>query len=188
MGTVGSAETRESRRLFRLRARVSVLAQRLPGRTRLFGGLEHGVLAATSGLLAYLPTRAFGLHEGFWAAITAIAVLQMKLEATRATARDQFTGAAIGGAIGGVLASTAGSHLWTYAIAVILSITACWLFNVSSAARLAGTTATIILLVPHEGSVLSMVIARVFEVGWGVTVALAVIWASDWGRRRLSGR
>jgi uncharacterized membrane protein YccC len=171
--------------VFRLRARAALLARRLPGRTRLLGGLEHGGLAAVAGLLAYVPTRGFGLREGFWAAITAIAVLQVKIDATRATARDQFTGAAIGSALGGLLAWTAGSHLWSYAAAVVAAILACWLANITSAARLAGTTATIILLVPHAGPVSAMVIARVAEVGWGVTVALAVVWAADWARRRL---
>ncbi len=176
---------REHRRLFRLRARAALLARRLPNRARLLGGFEHGGLAAVAGLLAYLPTRGFGLREGFWAAITAIAVLQVKIEATRNTARDQFTGAAIGSSVGGLLAWTAGSHLWSYAAAVVVAILACWIANVVSAARLAGTTATIILLVPHSGSVSSMVVARVTEVGWGVTVALGVVWTADWVRRRL---
>jgi uncharacterized membrane protein YgaE (UPF0421/DUF939 family) len=172
-------------RLFRLRARAAGLARRLPGRARFATGLEHGILASVAGVLAYVPTREFGLREGFWAAIAAIAVLQVKLDATRSTARDQFTGAAIGGAIGGLLASTAGQHLWSYALAVAVAVLACWLVNVGSAARLAGTTATIILLVPHQGSALSMVVARVVEVGWGVTVALAVVWAADSVARRL---
>lgn len=145
-------------------------------------------MAAAAALMAYLPTRAFGLREGFWAAITAIAVLQVKLDATRNTARDQFTGAAIGGVIGGTMASTAGSHLWSYAAAVMIAIMACWIANVQSAARLAGTTATIILLVPHGGSALSMVVARVAEVGWGVTVALAVVAIGDRISRLTSGR
>lgn len=170
---------RASRTLYRLRARAALLARRLPGRLRLESGLEHGALAATAGVLAYLPTREFGLREGFWAAITAIAVLQVKLDATRNTARDQFTGAAIGGLVGGLLASTAGQHLWSYALAVVTAVFVCWAVNVGSAARLAGTTATIILLVPHEGSAVSMVLARVIEVGWGVTVALAVVWVAD---------
>ena len=176
-------EHRELRRLFRLRARAAVLARRLPSRARLLGGLEQGMMAATAGVLAYLPPHGLGLSEGFWAPITAIAVLQVKVDATRDTARDQFTGAAIGGVIGGALASTAGSHLWTYALAVVIGITACWLANVARAARLAGTTATIVLLVPHQGSALSMVVARVVEVGWGVVVALTVVWLADQATR-----
>jgi hypothetical protein len=51
-----------------------------------------------------------------------------------------------------------------------------WLFNVGSAARLAGVTATIILLVPHPSSVAGMMMSRIAEVGWGVTVGIATVW------------
>ena len=143
---------------------------------RLTGGFEHGIMALTAALTAYLPTRYFGLHEGFWAAITAIAVVQSRYDATRNTARDQFTGAAIGGVVGSVLASCFGQQLWCYALAVMLAILICWIANIASAARLAGITATIILLVPHQNSAAAMMVARVGEVGWGVCCAVAVVW------------
>lgn len=46
----------------------------------------------------------------------------------------------------------------------------------ASASRLAGVTATIILLVPHAGSPESTFVSRVAEVGWGVCVAVAIVW------------
>jgi hypothetical protein len=55
-------------------------------------------------------------------------------------ARNQFVRAALGGVTG----------LVSYMAAVLLSILTCWLVNVASATRLAGITATIILLVPHH--------------------------------------
>jgi uncharacterized membrane protein YgaE (UPF0421/DUF939 family) len=145
-------------------------------RERLAGGATHGAMSVTAAILAYLPTKPLGLQEGFWGSITAIAVVQSELGATKSSARDQFTGAAIGGAISAVIVAVAGEHLATYALAVLLSVLACWLFKVASAARLAGSTATIILLVPHAGSAGSMVLSRVAEVGWGVTVGLGVVW------------
>jgi hypothetical protein len=51
----------------------------------------------------------------------------------------------------------------------------CWPY-VGSACRLSGTTATIILLVPHVGSPESMFLARIGEVGWGVCAAVTVVW------------
>ena len=145
-------------------------------RERLSNGSRHAAMSAAAALLAYVPTKALGFQEGFWAAITAIAVVQTEFAAVRTTARDQFTGAAIGGAIGGVVALTLGSHLVTYAAAVMASIIACWLIGIASSARLAGTTATIILLVPHNGSPISIMIARISEVGWGVTTGVLVVW------------
>jgi hypothetical protein len=46
----------------------------------------------------------------------------------------------------------------------------------SIAHRLAGTTATIILLVPHVGSPWAMFESRIGEVGWGVSVAVVTVW------------
>jgi len=133
-------------------------------------------MSAAAALLAYLPTKPLGLQEGFWGSITAIAVVQSELSATRTSARDQFAGAAIGGSIAAGIVSLSGQSLAAYALAVVLSMAACWACNVSSAARLAGSTATIIALVPHHGAVQWMLLSRVAEVGWGVAVGITVVW------------
>ncbi|HXC09639.1 MAG TPA: hypothetical protein VNV61_11985, partial [Steroidobacteraceae bacterium] len=59
---------------------------------------------------------------------------------------------------------------------VTSSMLVCWLLNRSSAARLAGSTSTMILLVPHTGSVATMMFSRIAEVGWGVAIGVAVVW------------
>lgn len=175
-----AAETRradrDTSRIRWLRDQAARLHKRLPLRRRLTGGLAHGIMSSVAAVAAYLPTQMFGLQEGFWAAITAVAVAQTELGATRSTARDQFTGAAIGGLIGLAAYLTLGPSVPTYAVGVVLAILVCWLVNVASACRLAGITDTIILLVPHLGPVERMAGSRVVEVGWGVCVALATVW------------
>jgi len=163
------------------RIRIAV-GQRLPH------GLEHGVMSAVAGLAAYLPTHALGIEEAFWSAITAVAVVQTEYGAAQSTGRDQFVGAAIGGSIALAMVFLTGERIWTYALAVMLSILICWLLDIASAARLAGTTATIILLVPHTGSPQQIMFARVSEVAWGVSVAIATVWlATKLGAVRLGG-
>lgn len=176
-----SAETtrradRDTSRIRWLRDQVTRLHKRLPLRRRFAGGLAHGIMSSVAAIAAYLPTQLLGLQEGFWAAITAVAVAQTEFGATRSTARDQFTGAAIGGLIGLAAYLTLGPSVPTYALGVVLAILACWLLNVASACRLAGITATIILLVPHLGPVERMAGSRVLEVGWGVSVAIVTVW------------
>lgn len=146
---------------------------------RLRGGAEQGFLSTISALTAYVPVQALGMKEGFWGAITAVAVLQTEFKATKSTARDQFSGAAIGGFVSIVVLFTHGESLTSYALAVFLSLLACWLMNVASAARLAGVTATIILLVPHATSAQSMLISRVSEVAWGISVSVAIVWLEE---------
>jgi uncharacterized membrane protein YgaE (UPF0421/DUF939 family) len=80
-------------------------------------------------------------------------------------ARDQSAGAAIGGGVGAVVITLAGQHLISYALAVIVAMLLCWLLNIVAAGHLVGITATIILLVPHQGSAESMMLSRITEVG-----------------------
>jgi uncharacterized membrane protein YgaE (UPF0421/DUF939 family) len=159
-----------------LGVRLLSLRRALPLLHRMAGGAHHGMISACAALIAYLPTRTFGLKEGFWSAITAIAVVQTEFRATQTTARDQFIGAAIGGITASCAFLAFGPHLLVYAAAVVVAMLTCWTLNVASASRLAGTTATIILLVPHVGSPWSMFGSRVAEVGWGVSVAVVTVW------------
>lgn len=143
---------------------------------RLAAGTHHGAISASAALLAFIPAHAIGLGQSFWSAITAISVAQTEFRAAQTTARDQFLGAAVGGFIGLGAYLALGQSLIVYAVAVVLAMLVCWALNVASASRLAGITATIILLVPHVGSPESMFVARLIEVGWGVCVAVAIVW------------
>jgi uncharacterized membrane protein YccC len=149
---------------------------RFAPRAKIFGGLSQGLLSAAAAILAYLPTKPLGLQEGFWGSITAIAVVQSEVGATRNSGREQFVGAAIGGLTSAVIVSLFGHSLVANALAVVVSVMACWVLNVGSAARLAGSTATIIALVPHHGKVEWMVMSRITEVVWGVAVGIGIVW------------
>ncbi len=156
--------------------RLARLGEYLSARGRVTGGLAQGLMSTAAALIAYLPTKPLGLQEGFWGSITAIAVVQAELGATQTSARDQFAGAMIGGLISAMILSVAGPSLFAYGVGLTLSMLVCWVLNRASAARLAGSTATIILLVPHKGSVATMMFSRIAEVGWGVAVGIAVVW------------
>jgi uncharacterized membrane protein YgaE (UPF0421/DUF939 family) len=157
-------------------ARLAMLGAAQPARQRLVGGAAQGLMSAAAAILAYLPTKPLGLQEGFWGSITAIAVVQGGLSATQASARDQVAGAAIGSIVGATVVLLAGQHLAAYALAIVLCMAACWLLNVPSAARLGGSTVTIIALVPHHSTLGWMMVSRVSEVGWGVAVGVATVW------------
>jgi uncharacterized membrane protein YgaE (UPF0421/DUF939 family) len=163
-------------RLTQLSSAVLALRRGLPVLRRMLGGCQHGIISAVAAVLAYLPAQPLGLKEGFWASITAISVTQTEFHAAQSTARDQAVGALIGGMVGVCASTLAGRSLWLYAAAIAFSMLICWGLNVASASRLAGSTATIVILVPHEGSVERMLISRLTEVGWGICVAVAVVW------------
>jgi uncharacterized membrane protein YgaE (UPF0421/DUF939 family) len=166
----------DSAQLAQLATRLNELRKAVPLLRRIAAGAHYGVITACAAVLAYLPTRVLGLKEGFWGAITAIGVVQTEYRATRTTARDQFVGAAVGGVIAVGASLLTGLSLVVYAAALILAMLSCWALNVANAGRLAGITATIVLLVPHTGSAEHMFLSRLGEVGWGVCVAIFVVW------------
>jgi uncharacterized membrane protein YccC len=155
---------------------LTELRKALPLLRRTAAGAHHGTVSACAAVLAYLPTQPLGLKEGFWAAITAISVVQTEFHATQTTARDQIIGAAIGGTIAVCISLSTAANLLIYAAAIVISMLVCWAVNVASASRLAGSTVTIILLVPHTGSAERMFLSRLGEVGWGICAAIAVVW------------
>lgn len=157
-------------------ARLAALGPSQPARHRAIGGAAQGLMSAAAALIAYLPTKPLGLREGFWGSITAIAVVQGGLSATQTSARDQVIGAAIGGAYGAALVATIGQSLPGYALALVLCMSTCWLLNAASAARLGGSTVTIVALVPHSGTAEWMMLSRFGEVAWGVLVGLGTVW------------
>ena len=106
-------------------------------------------------------------------------MVQAEFHVARSTARDQLTGALLGGVIGVGIAILFGQHLWAYGLAIVIAILLAWLIAIPSAARLAAITATIILLVPHQGSAQSMMLSRVGEVTWGVIVAIVIVWLAQ---------
>lgn len=163
----------------RLRALSRLGLKRLPLRQRLVEGGEHAVLATIAAIAAYVPTQLLGKHEGFWGAITALAVVQAEFHMARSTARDQLAGALLGGLIGVGTIFLFGTQLWAYGLAIVVAVLSAWLIAIPSAARLAAITATIILLVPHSGTPQSMMLSRVGEVTWGVVVAIVVVWCAQ---------
>jgi uncharacterized membrane protein YccC len=180
------------RRLSLLTDEVQRLRQALPARDRLLVGLAHALRSVLAASLGYFAALELGLGQGFWAAITAIAVSQSNYVEVRNSSRDQFIGAIIGGLIGGLAGGLAGMdaatfghyHFLAYVLAVIVGMMLCSVFNLGAAGRISGTTTTIIMLVPHNGAFWQIALFRLGEVTLGATAALLVSLAFDALERR----
>lgn len=138
---------------------------------------RHLLLHATKTALAagfcwWLAMR-FGLHDGYWGAISAMIVLQSNFGATITASRDRLLGTLIGAVLGFGF-SFVGKLPWNYLAAVILAITICGLLGFKSSSRLAGVTITIVMLVQHGGSHWTIALDRVAQVVLGIVVALGV--------------
>jgi len=133
--------------------------------------IHAGKTALTAALCWWLALR-FGLHDGYWAAISAIIVLQSNFGATVTASRDRILGTVIG-ALFGFGFSLVGVLPWNYIAAVFAAIAVCGLLGMRTSSRLAGVTITIVMLV-RAGSHWSVALTRVGEVILGIVVALAV--------------
>jgi uncharacterized membrane protein YccC len=173
------------RRLDLLTDELARLRQALPPRDRLIVGLVHALRAVLAASISYFIALELGLGQGFWAAITAIAVSQSSYAEVRNSSRDQFVGAMIGGLIGMGAAMLGHDHYLAYVLAVIVGMMLCSAFNLGAAGRISGTTTTIIMLVPHSGAFWQFALFRWGEVTLGAAAALLVTLAFDMLDRRL---
>jgi len=177
------------RRLRGIQQELEGLYRGLPWSSRLAKGLLQAALALTGASMAYGLGLLLHTQQAFWAALTAIAVTQQSYLDTRASSRDQVIGALVGGATGLAATGLGGDHYATYAMALVTAIVICWTCGMGSAGRLSATTATIIMLVPHEGSFWSVALLRFGEVTLGIVCALLVTWLVEqlearWVERR----
>ncbi|HTB96076.1 MAG TPA: FUSC family protein [Terracidiphilus sp.] len=128
--------------------------------------------AMAAGLCWWLATR-FGLHDGYWGAISAIIVLQSNFGSTITASRDRLLGTSIG-AMFGFAFSLFGTLPWNYVLAVVAAMTVCGLLGFKSSSRLAGVTITIVMLVGSRNSHWTVALDRVGQVVLGILVALAI--------------
>lgn len=134
--------------------------------------IHAGKTALAAGLCWWLATR-FGLHDGYWGAISAIIVLQSNFGSTITASRDRLLGTLIG-ALFGFSFSLVGKLPWNFMLAVLAAVSVCGLLGFRSSSRLAGVTITIVMLVQNANSHWTVALDRVGQVVLGIVVALAI--------------
>jgi len=135
--------------------------------------LIHAAKTALAAGLCWALALQFGLHDGYWGAISAIIVLQSNVGSTVNASRDRLLGTLIG-AVLGFSFSFFGALPWNYILAVLVAVVICGLLGLRSSSRLAGVTISIVMLVQQAGSRQSLALDRVTDVVLGIVVALAV--------------
>jgi uncharacterized membrane protein YccC len=170
----------------RLRANKTASQQQLaiklrmePGKSFAFFTWErrrlliHAAKTALAAALCWWIAMFFGLHEGYWGAISAIIVLQSNFGSTISASRDRIFGTVIG-ALFGFLFAEFGSLPWNYILAVLAAVIVCGVLGLRNSSRLAGVTITIVMLVEKGGSHWTIALDRVGQVLMGIVVALAI--------------
>ena len=111
--------------------------------------LIHAAKTALAAALCWWIATLFGLHDGYWGAISAIIVLQSNFGSTISASRDRILGTLIG-AVFGFSFTQFGALPWNYILAVLAAVILCGLLGLRSSSRLAGVTITIVMLVQRR--------------------------------------
>jgi uncharacterized membrane protein YgaE (UPF0421/DUF939 family) len=144
---------------------------------RLKQAFKIGLAAA----LSYYLARFLGLPESYWAPISAIIVMYSDVSKTVKASAYRLIGTAIGVTIGAATAALFGIHLWSFGLAVTLTVLICAFLGFEDAARLSGVAVAIVMLVSHPGRPWIAAIHRFLEVSFGILIAVLVsmlIWPS----------
>jgi uncharacterized membrane protein YccC len=143
------------------------------------------VRMSAAGLISFAVAHLIGLSQVYWAVLTAVIVMQASIGGSLKAMIDRFVGT-IGGAGWGVAVTLAVPHAGVFATGLALAVALVPLAALAAfrpSYRVAPVTAAIVLLgysgqtgvgVGAGGGVVAAALDRVFEIGLGSIVALAV--------------
>ena len=87
--------------------------------------LKHAAKIGLAALLGFYLVRILNLPESYWAAISAIIVMYSDVSKTMMASGKRLVGMAIGVRMGGVFAALFGQQLWTFGVAVTITVFLC---------------------------------------------------------------
>lgn len=124
---------------------------------------------ALSSLIAYLC----GLHEPYWALITAVIVTQSRIVQTLQNSRDQIVGSLIGGAAGMIAIALQEYFSWpsilVFSIVIIPMVA---LVSWRPSMRLGVVTLAVVFLFPSPGGIFERPFDRIFSIVVGVIASV----------------
>jgi uncharacterized membrane protein YgaE (UPF0421/DUF939 family) len=135
---------------------------------------RHAVRTAVAGTAAMFFAKYLRLPEAYWAAISAIIVLQANLGAALRESTVRIAATAVGATVAIPFLAYFGTNLIGFAIAVTITVLLCSLLSLQTGMRLGAVTVAVILLIEHHGKPWTPALHRFLEVSFGVVVALVV--------------
>jgi uncharacterized membrane protein YccC len=135
---------------------------------------KQAIKTAVAGVVSLYVTNLFRLPEGYWAAITALIVMQSNVGATLNASRTRLAGTAVGAVVGGLFVALFGMNTLGFALAVAIAFFVCDLLHLAESQRLATVTVAIIMLIAHTSSAWIIALHRFTEVAIGILIALFV--------------
>jgi uncharacterized membrane protein YccC len=135
---------------------------------------KQAIKTAIAGVAAMYLTRLFHLPQGYWAAISALIVMQSNVGATLSASRTRLAGTAVGAVVGGAFMALLGDSMLDFALAVAVAFFLCFVLRLPDSQRLAIVTVAIIMLIAQSASAWVVALHRFVEVSIGILIALVV--------------
>src|SRR5579863_1189035 len=135
---------------------------------------KQAIKTAVAGVISLWVTNLFHLPQGYWAAISALIVMQSNVGATLNASRTRLAGTAVGALVGGLFVAVFGTGILGFALAVTIAFLLCDLLHLAESQRLATVTVAIIMLIGRASSAWVVAVHRFAEVALGILIALLV--------------
>jgi hypothetical protein len=151
---------------------------------------KQAIKTAIAGVAAMYITRLFQLPEGYWAAISALIVMQSNVGATLDASRTRLAGTAVGAVVGGVFVALWGANILGFGLAVTIAFFICTELRLAESQRLATVTVAIIMLIRGASAAWVIALHRFAEVALGILIALVIsltLWPNHARRSLRSG-
>lgn len=141
--------------------------------------IVHAGRTTVAAFGSLIIARLFRMPEAYWAAVTAMIVMQSTLGAAWTISKQRLLGTAIGAVMGALLATLAAQNSIVFAAGVFATGIICAVMRVErNAFRYAGITLAIILLVARTEPAWVIAIHRFVEISIGIAAGLVV--AAAW--------
>jgi uncharacterized membrane protein YgaE (UPF0421/DUF939 family) len=143
-------------------------------RSAILESAKQATKTAIAGLISLYVTNLFHLPQGYWAAFSALIVMQSNVGATLNASRTRLAGTAVGAVVGGIFVGLFGTNIMFFALAVAVAFFVCDLLHLADSQRLATVTVAIIMVAGGTTSAWSVSLHRFSEVALGILIALLV--------------
>jgi len=145
--------------------------------------LVHSLRTTVAAVGSLLIARLFKLPESYWAAITAMIVMQSTIGAAWTISKQRLAGTALGAATGALLATHVSSNfaptVLVFGAGIFTLGVICVLLRIErNAYRYAGITLCIVMLVARTEPAWIIAVHRFFEISLGIAVGLILtaVW------------
>jgi uncharacterized membrane protein YccC len=146
----------------------------------------HAARTAVTAAAAWGASRALHMPESYWAAITAMIVMQSSLEGAWKVSKQRFVGTACGALLGAFIASYSSPNMFIFGAGVFVLGIVFGLGGIDrNAFRYAGITLAIVVLVHRDEPAWSIAMHRFIEISVGIAVALVI--TALWPEREPQG-